>query len=279
MLQNAYAVVLIILVVNIVYVTLSTIRMILTLKGKRYVAAAVSIFEVVVYVVGLGLVLDNLGAIQNIAAYALGYGIGVIVGSKIEEKMALGYITVNVISTNPELEFSRKLREKGYGVTSWLADGKDGHRLSLQILTPRKYELKLYEAIKNIDPKAFIIAYEPKQIYGGFWVKQVRRGRLFNPRRHDVDKSAEQPVPQFAEHTDAVYYSEAEEQHSPVGTKLNAEPNEKAERDPSTLPPRVRIQTEESEERKSRPESKPEPGESPGPGSVMKQKEQSKPSE
>ena len=55
----------------------------------------------------------------------------------------------------------------------------DGDRLAMQILTPRKYELRLYEEIKKIDPKAFIIAYEPKHIHGGFWVKQVRKGRLF----------------------------------------------------------------------------------------------------
>jgi uncharacterized protein YebE (UPF0316 family) len=160
-----------------------TIRMILTLKGRRYIAAFVSMFEIVVYIFGLGLVLDNLNEIQNVIAYALGYGIGVVVGSIIEEKLALGYITVNVISGNPDLSFTRLLREKGYGVTSWSAYGMDGDRLAMQILTPRKYELKLYEDIKLIDPKAFIISYEPKQIHGGFWVKQVRKGRLFNPKK------------------------------------------------------------------------------------------------
>ncbi|SHF82071.1 DUF2179 domain-containing protein [Ornithinibacillus halophilus] len=183
MLENALIMVAIILIINIVYVSLFTVRMILTLKGRRYVAAFVSMFEIVIYVVGLGLVLDNLDQIQNIIAYALGYGIGVVVGSIIEEKLALGYITVNVVSTNPDLAFTKKIREKGYGVTSWSAYGMDGDRLSMQILTPRKYELQLYEVIKNIDPKAFIISYEPKQIHGGFWVKQVRKGRLFNPKK------------------------------------------------------------------------------------------------
>ncbi|WP_099157713.1 DUF2179 domain-containing protein [Virgibacillus ndiopensis] len=178
MLSNAYVMVIIILAINIVYVSFSTIRMILTLKGRRYLAAFVSMFEVVVYILGLGLVLDNLNEVQNIIAYAVGFGIGVVVGTKIEEKLALGYITVNVISSNPDIEFTRKLREKGYGVTSWFAYGMEGDRLAMQILTPRKYELMLYETIKTIDPKAFIISYEPKQINGGFWVKQVRKGRL-----------------------------------------------------------------------------------------------------
>lgn len=186
MLENAYIMVAIILVINIFYVSFFTVRMILTLKGLRYFAAFVSMFEVVIYILGLTLVLDNLNEIQNIIAYAVGYGIGVLVGMKIEEKLALGYITVEVVSSNPDLEFTRKLREKGYGVTSWFSYGMDGDRLSMQILTPRKYERRLYDDIKNIDPKAFIISYEPTQIYGGFWVRQVRTGNLFRKRKERI---------------------------------------------------------------------------------------------
>ena len=169
---------LIIFSINIVYVTFFTIRMILTLKGYRYFAAGVSMVEVIIYIVGLGLVLDNLNEIQNIIAYALGYGIGVIIGTKIEEKMALGYITVNVITAHIDHEMPKLLREKGYGVTNWAAHGLEGNRSAMQILTPRKDELRLYDTIKQIDPKAFIITYEPKTIHGGFWVKSVRRGKL-----------------------------------------------------------------------------------------------------
>ncbi|UOQ84397.1 DUF2179 domain-containing protein [Gracilibacillus salinarum] len=178
MLENAIVMVVIIMVINIIYVSLSTLRVILTLKGRRYIAASIGIFEIMIYTVGLGLVLDNLGEIQNLIAYGLGYGLGVIVGSMIEEKLALGYTTVNVISSNPDISFTKQLRDKGYGVTSWYAYGMDGDRLSMQILSPRKYEMHLYETIKSIDPKAFIIAYEPKQIHGGFWVKKVKKGRI-----------------------------------------------------------------------------------------------------
>lgn len=171
--------VLIIFAINIVYVTFFTVRMILTLKGYRYIAAGVSVVEIIIYVIGLGLVLDNLNEIQNVIAYAVGYGCGVIIGTKIEEKMALGYITVNVITADVDKTLPRILREKGYGVTDWSASGLEGGRSALQILTPRKYELRLYATIKEIDPKAFIISYEPKAIHGGFWVKSVKRGKLF----------------------------------------------------------------------------------------------------
>ncbi|WP_044022916.1 DUF2179 domain-containing protein [Bacillus sp. SG-1] len=180
MLDNSFTMVAIILVINIVYVSFFTIRMILTLKGYRYIAAFVSMFEVVIYVVGLGLVLDNLNEIQNLVAYAVGYGLGVIAGMKIEEKLALGYITVNVITADYNNELPGKLRSKGYGVTNWAAHGLEGDRMAMQILTPRKNEVKLYQTIKELDPKAFIIAYEPKTIHGGFWVKTVRKIRKEN---------------------------------------------------------------------------------------------------
>lgn len=176
--ENPWMIIAIILIVNIVYVSFFTLRMILTLKGQRYFAAFISTFEIVTYIYGLGLVLDRLNQWENVAAYALGYGLGVIVGMKIEEKLALGYTTVNVISSDPDIEFTKQLRDKGYGVTSWYAYGMEGDRLAMQILTPRKYELFLYETIRNIDPRAFIVAYEPKQIHGGFWVKSVKRGKI-----------------------------------------------------------------------------------------------------
>jgi len=177
-LENGFIVAAIILIINIVYVSFFTIRMILTLKGQRYIAALISMIEVVIYVIGLGLVLENLNEIQNIIAYAIGYGLGVLMGMKIEEKLALGYITVNVITKEYNGELAKNLRSQGYGVTSWQAHGLEGDRMALQILTPRKYELKLYQTIKELDPKAFIIAYEPKTIYGGFWVKSVKKGKL-----------------------------------------------------------------------------------------------------
>src|SRR5690625_1421340 len=151
--------------------------MILTLKSRRYLAAFVSIFETIMYIIGLSLVLDNLDGIQNVIAYSAGFATGIIVGSLSEHRIALCYSTVNGVSSNPGLACNEKLRDKGYGVTSWDAAGMDGSHLSLQVLTPRKSELKLYEDINELDPRALLISYEPKQIQGGFWVRQVRQAR------------------------------------------------------------------------------------------------------
>lgn len=178
MLDNPWIMVSLIFVINIFYVSCLTMRMILTLKGYRYLAAAVSVVEVIIYVVGLGLVMNSLDRIENVLAYAFGFGVGIIVGMKIEEWIALGYIVVNVTTAEYDKEIPRTLRDLGYGVTHYAAQGRDGERLVMQILTPRKYERKLMDTMMQLDPKAFIIAYEPKNIHGGFWVKGVRSKRL-----------------------------------------------------------------------------------------------------
>ncbi|MCE7792586.1 DUF5698 domain-containing protein [Salipaludibacillus sp. CUR1] len=165
----------IILIINIVYVTLFTVRMILTLKGQRYAAALTSIVEIIIYIIGLGIVLDNLDRVENIIAYAVGYAIGVLVGMKIEEKLALGYITVNVITKEYEPDIPNRLRDEGYGVTNWVAYGREGERLMMEILTSRRSEGKLYQKVKALDPNAFIISHDTKAFFGGFWLKGVKR--------------------------------------------------------------------------------------------------------
>ncbi|WP_210128117.1 DUF2179 domain-containing protein [Staphylococcus sp. GDX8P114P-2] len=183
--SNPWLMALAIFIINVAYVTCLTMRTILTLKGYRYVAAIVSFVEVLVYVVGLGLVMSSLDQIQNIVAYAFGFSIGIIVGMKIEEKLALGYTVINVTSSAYELDLPKQLRDLGYGVTHYTAYGRDGNRLIMQILTPRRFEFKLIETIKQIDDKAFIVAYEPRTIHGGFWAKGLKTKKL---KQYDTDE-------------------------------------------------------------------------------------------
>ncbi len=171
---------LLIFTVNFIYITLNTIRYMLTMKGFRTLAPIISMVEITIYVVGLSLVLNRLDNILNIIAYALGYGVGVRVGIWVEDKLALGYIMATVILPNTGSDLPTILRKNGFGVTQSSAEGLEGQRLVLDILTPRNQERRLYALVNETEPKAFIITYEPKYISGGFWVKRVRN-RHFRP--------------------------------------------------------------------------------------------------
>ncbi len=163
-----------IIIINVTYVTLYTIRLIFTMKAQRTLASALSIVEVFIYIVGLNIVLENIDKPLNILAYCIGYGLGVFLGSKIEEWIALGYVTLQIVVDNENTNLPNVLRERGYGVTSWLGDGRDGPRLVMQVLAKRKNEKKLYDTINEIAPRAFVVSYEPRFFKGGFWTKRVR---------------------------------------------------------------------------------------------------------
>ncbi|MGX7195224.1 DUF2179 domain-containing protein [Enterococcus olivae] len=164
--------------INFIYVTLSTIRLLLTMKGYRLIAPVVSMFEIIIYVLGLSLVLDSLDNPVNLIVYALGFAIGIGFGIRIEDRMALGYTMVTAIlpSTSKEEDtLPATLRAEGYGVTVSYGEGLEGPRLMLEILSPRNKEKQLYQTIHSVESRAFIISYEPKHISGGFWTKKVRK--------------------------------------------------------------------------------------------------------
>lgn len=190
--ENPWLMILVIFAINIVYVTFLTMRTIMTLKGYRFLAAGFSILETFVYVIGLGLVLDNLDKPLNIVAYALGFGVGILVGTKIEEQLALGYTVVNVTTAKKDIDLPNDLRNLGYGVTHGHQFGRDGQRTVMQILTPRKYERKLVETVRELDDKAFIISYEPKNIHGGFWTKGLSRRKMRSYEPENVEEVLEE---------------------------------------------------------------------------------------
>ncbi|ROX84625.1 DUF2179 domain-containing protein [Enterococcus durans] len=164
--------------INFAYITLNTLRFMLTMKGYRLIAPLVSMVEITIYILGLSLVLDRLDNPLNLFVYALDYAVGISVGILIEDKLALGYIMVTTIlptSSTVEQHLPLILRQHGYGVTQSSAMGLEGERVVLEILSPRKNERELYHLIKEIEARAFIISYEPKYISGGFWTKKVRK--------------------------------------------------------------------------------------------------------
>lgn len=170
----AYGVIIFIFVVQVLYVTLLTIRTIFMVKGLKYFAAAISVVEVSINIIALSVVLSY---IQEswiyVIIYAISYAVGILVGSKIEEMLALGYVTVEVISQDLESNLAARLRSMGYGATCWIGSGMEGERLVLRVLTKRNSMRSLVAEIKQIDDKAFIISHEPIFFKGGFWAKHV----------------------------------------------------------------------------------------------------------
>ncbi|MFC4076010.1 DUF2179 domain-containing protein [Salinithrix halophila] len=171
---NAVGVVLFILFVQIAYVTISTIRLIVMMKGNAKLASVVSFGEVFIYMLGLATVLENIDVWYNLVVYCFGFALGVYTGSLIEEKMAMGYVTVQVITRKEDTDMPQQLRNAGFGVTSWVGEGLSGERLVLMVLTKRKRQKELVDKVKQVDSQAFVVSSEPKTFIGGFWMRRVQ---------------------------------------------------------------------------------------------------------
>ncbi|MBU5427474.1 hypothetical protein KQI41_13865 [Tissierella pigra] len=87
--------------------------------------------------------------IQFTIAYALGRTMGVFIGGKIEDKLALGILEVDLFlnDKNKVTEISRRLRETGYTVNTFLTRGNnDEKRYQVEVVIKRK-EFKIFEEI------------------------------------------------------------------------------------------------------------------------------------
>lgn len=160
---------LLIFVLRLIDVSLGTVRIIFVFRGKRIQAAIIGFIEIVIFVYALGTVVTNLDNIPNILAYSLGFAGGTLLGSMIEEKMAIGFMTVQVIpSGSSSHEIAGILREEGFGVTSFDAWGRDGAKIVLLIHLFRKDWGKLQEILENHDQSAFITVMDTRSTKGGY---------------------------------------------------------------------------------------------------------------
>jgi uncharacterized protein YebE (UPF0316 family) len=166
---------LLIFTLQVIYVSLLTIRTILTVKGYRYWAALLSALDILTYVIGFKIVLDNLDNPINLVVYCLSYGVGILVGIKIEEKLALGFVNVQVITDIVDRHMVNELRKKGYGVTVTVGEGLEGARLILSIVSTRKQQNQLISIIKSLNPNCFVYSYEPRLLAGGYIIDKLKK--------------------------------------------------------------------------------------------------------
>jgi uncharacterized protein YebE (UPF0316 family) len=171
--------ILLIFCMQVVYVTITTVRWIILMKGSYKIAASISFFEIVIWVSALSLVVTRLQDPLRILVYAAGYSVGAILGGKLEEKLAYGYSVLQVI-TERTTGLPQLLRQEGFGVTNWSGSGLEGEREVLMVLARRKQLGDLTDLINRHDPHAFILVSEPRAFKGGFL---ARYGPLHHPFR------------------------------------------------------------------------------------------------
>jgi len=147
---------LLIMCMRICDVTIDTIRLILVVQGRKYLAGIAGFFEILIWIFAIRYVMQHLDVILNLFGYATGFGLGNVIGITIEQKIGFGFAQLNVISRHFTDEIANELRKMRHGVTILPAEGGTGGVSIIVVITPRKVQRQVISLIESIDNKAFI---------------------------------------------------------------------------------------------------------------------------
>lgn len=149
--------------------TLDTLRLLFVVRGKKGIAWGLGFFQSVIFVIAITSVLQNLDNPLNIIGYAAGFATGNVFGMLIEERLAIGYVKLSIVSSGRGAVLSHTLREAGFAVTEIPARGKDGMVSMLSVLVRRKDVERVQAIIREQDAEAFVIAEDVRPLRRGFW--------------------------------------------------------------------------------------------------------------
>jgi uncharacterized protein YebE (UPF0316 family) len=143
-------------------VTLGTLRIIFTSRGMRNLAPVLGFVETFVWIIAVSSLVKHA---QNIAAYvgyASGFAMGTFVGMMIENRLAMGTLTIRAIIRRDPKELIETLYNAGFGVTA-----VDGHGSTGEVKI-------IYSTVKRADLPAIIDIFH-RTLPGAFLsVEEVR---------------------------------------------------------------------------------------------------------
>ncbi|MBN2472318.1 MAG: hypothetical protein JXN59_16455 [Anaerolineae bacterium] len=161
---------------RIVGISISTVRVLITVQGRRAVSSFLGFFEALVFALALGSVVNELDNVMNLMAYCLGFAVGTYVGMWLEEKFIVNYVTIQVVSLHNAHQIADAVREAGFGATEAWGQGAKGLVGSVRIVVLRRDVRRVVAYATEVDPDAFVTLDETRAVRHG-WLTTPGRGR------------------------------------------------------------------------------------------------------
>lgn len=136
-------------------VSLGTIRVIFISKGIKYLAPCIGFFEVIIWLIAIGQVMQNITNPISYIAYGAGFACGTFIGMSIEERLSIGLSVIRIITRSDAKDLVDDLRNKNYGVTAIDAEGATG-QVKVLFMVAKRQDLKdIIATVKLHQPNAF----------------------------------------------------------------------------------------------------------------------------
>lgn len=182
---------LLIFAARILDVSIGTIRILFISRGTKFLAPFMGFFEVLIWLLAIGQIMQNLTNVVCYIAYAGGFATGTYVGILIEDKLAMGLLLVRVVTTKDATKLIEYLKSADFGVTHVAAQGVAGEVRIVLTIIRRKNLQRVVEIIRRFNPQAFYstedIRFVSKEVYP-LNKGPVRRAFLFSLLRQRKGK-------------------------------------------------------------------------------------------
>ncbi len=158
-------------------VTLGTLRIVFTSRGKRHLAPVLGFVEVFIWIVVVSQIVANMHSVTAFIGYAGGFAMGTYIGLKIEEKLAFGTLILRIILPQGGEQLAHDLRAAGFGVTIVNGEGASGPVKLLYSVIKRKELKHITEIIHQHNPKTFFSVEEVSSAESGVFTSDYMAGR------------------------------------------------------------------------------------------------------
>jgi uncharacterized protein YebE (UPF0316 family) len=136
-------------------VTLATLRNIFLSRGIKKIVPLIGFFEVLIWLLAISSIIKNLHNVLCYVAFAGGYSMGIVIGIKIEERLALGTQLIRIITNKKSAALMDALRASNMGVTEIDALGSQGPVKVLLIIAKRKDLTHIMDIVNTHHGSAF----------------------------------------------------------------------------------------------------------------------------
>jgi len=163
---------LLIFIARVVDVSLGTLRIIFTARGRRYLAPLLGFVEVFIWIVIVSQITRQASNLLAYLAYAAGFAAGNYVGIWIENRLAIGTLIIRAILPDEGVlatDLAATLHQAGYGVTRVAGTGANGPVQLIYTVIRRKDLAQVSALIRQTHPRAFLTVEELRSVAEGIF--------------------------------------------------------------------------------------------------------------
>lgn len=136
-------------------VSIGTMRIIVVGRGMRWTASLLGFVEVLIWLVAIGMVMQNLHGWVNFLMYCGGFATGTFVGMTIERRFEMGQAMIRIVVPHLGEGLVDRISEIGLKPTHVTGQSPSGPVRIIFLVVKRKQLRKVVEAIHRHEPAAY----------------------------------------------------------------------------------------------------------------------------